>query len=326
MQKRVFRDFDAFAESVRGIDAVMMLQNPMQQRWVISDSNLLGMHLQLGRLASGNIVEGQSWTDGYVLYLPLTNSCEYSANGTVIDENAFMLLGPGSEFCVSTRFAHDWCALFVPVDALACGGNVVESSPRSGNILCRVTPPNPQIAYRFRSLVSQVMTTTGKNAHFESSPIASPVEAELLEIARLLVHKHPMNAPEKGGRPKVPRQEIIRRSKDLLAAREGESVLLEELATAADVSQRTLREAFQEYFGIGPTRYLQLVHLHRVYRALRAADPETTTVTDVLLQEGQCEFSRFAARYRRLFGELPSQTLSSCSTVRRSRRGVLEVA
>ena len=35
---------------------------------------------------------------------------------------------------------------------------------------------------------------------------------------------------------------------------------------------------------------------------------EEVSVADVLLQHGEWEFGRFAARYRRLFGELPSET------------------
>jgi hypothetical protein len=35
---------------------------------------------------------------------------------------------------------------------------------------------------------------------------------------------------------------------------------------------------------------------------------EEVSVADVLLQHGEWEFGRFAARYRRLLGELPSDT------------------
>jgi len=78
---------------------------------------------------------------------------------------------------------------------------------------------------------------------------------------------------------------------------------------AADVSERTLRTAFQEVYGVGPTRYLQIRNLHRIYRALRAADPEETSVAKVLLEHHEWELGRVAGRYRRLFGELPSETL-----------------
>ena len=114
---------------------------------------------------------------------------------------------------VSTRFEHDWCSIFVPLDALASDGNVVESSPGSEKLICRVTPPNEQIAYRVRSLVDQVITTAGDYSQFESSPAASAAKAELLELTRLIVRKQPVNGPAKDGRPRIPRNEIIRRCK-----------------------------------------------------------------------------------------------------------------
>lgn len=128
-------------------------------------------------------------------------------------------------------------------------------------------------------------------------------------MASLIVGQPQAGESKQKGRSKLSRQEIIARSKNLLEECDGKPVLVSELATAAQVSERTLRRAFNEYFGMGPFPYLQLRQLHQVHRALRLADSEALSVTDVLLQHGVWEFGRFASRYRRLFGELPSQTL-----------------
>ena len=52
-----------------------------------------------------------------------------------------------------------------------------------------------------------------------------------------------------------------------------------------------------------------LRELHEVRRALRSGSPADATVTEVLVRHGIWEFGRFAARYLRHFGELPSETL-----------------
>lgn len=309
METHSFRDFDAFAGSVRGVDCVMLLQNPTRRSWVISQVDLPEIRIQLGRLGSGNIVEGQSWSDGYLLYLPLTDDCEYSANGTVFDGNSVMILEPGCEFCISTKFEHDWCSIFVPSQKFARGGNLAEPSSGSEKMTCRVTRPNPQAVDQFLTLVRQTITASANCSQLESSPAASCAAAKLLKFAAAVVGERPAGKPGHEGRPKRPRQEIIRRSKDLLKEREGEPVLVEELAAAAQVCERTLRTAFNQYFGVGPVRYLQLRQLHQVYRALRAADPEAVSVGEVLVGHGVWEFSRFASRYGRLFGERPSETL-----------------
>ena len=71
------------------------------------------------------------------------------------------------------------------------------------------------------------------------------------------------------GRAKVPRQEIIRRSRALLETRDGKPVLVGELAATAEVSERTLRTAFNEYYGVGPVGYQQLRQIYQVHCALR---------------------------------------------------------
>ncbi|MFG0296727.1 MAG: helix-turn-helix domain-containing protein, partial [Maioricimonas sp. JB045] len=78
---------------------------------------------------------------------------------------------------------------------------------------------------------------------------------------------------------------------------------------ACGVTDRTMRTVFVDSVGLTPKQYLQYRTLNLVHRALRAADPEETSVSTVLLDHGEWDFGRFARRYRQAFGELPSQTL-----------------
>ena len=309
MPTHSFSDFDAFADSVRDVDCTMTLQNPTHHRWVINRADLPSTHVQLGRLGSGNIVEGQSWSNGYVLYLPLSDTCAYSANGTVLPTGSFMILEPGCEFCLSSSSNHDWCSLFIPTHELVIGGDLAEPSSGCEKTLCRVTRPNRQAAQQFGALVQQIVAAAAKCPQLESSRAATTAEAELMKIASSILGEQPAGELKHAGRPRLPRQDIIRRSKELLEERRDEPVRVGELAAAAEVSERTLETAFKEYFGTGPVRYLELRHLHQVHRALRAADPEAVSVSDVFVQHGEWQFGRFASRYRRLFGELPSETL-----------------
>ncbi len=309
METHAFRDFDAFADSVRDVDSVMMLQNPVHRRWVISQLDLPEIHLQLGRLGSGNLVEGQSWPHGYVLYLPFTEACQATANGATLRPGSLMILEPGCEFCLNTKFEHDWCSIFVPTHKFEQWGDRAQPASGSRGAVCRLTQPNQALAHRFGTIVQQIMAAGADCPAFESAPAATAAATELLRIAASVVGERRANEPKREGRPRLSRQEIIRRSKALLEARDGEPVLVAELAAAADVSERTLETAFNEYFGVGPARYLRLRRLHQVYRALRAADAEAVSVSEVLVRHGEWQFGRFASRYRRVFGERPSETL-----------------
>jgi AraC family ethanolamine operon transcriptional activator len=172
-----------------------------------------------------------------------------------------------------------------------------------------VTRPLRQAANQLQAIVGQIMATAADCPDFESAPVATCAAAEVLKIASSVVGRQQAVESHREGRPKVSRQEIIRISLELLEQRVGDPVSIGELAAAADVSERTLRTAFHEYFGVGPVHYLQLRQLHQVHRALRAADPEEVTVSKVLIEHGEWAFSRFASRYRQVFGELPSETL-----------------
>ncbi len=70
-----------------------------------------------------------------------------------------------------------------------------------------------------------------------------------------------------------------------------------------------MRNAFLERFGVSPKAYLQALRLNGVRRVLRRSDPLNSKVSNVANYWGFWHMGQFAADYRRLFGELPSDTL-----------------
>jgi transcriptional regulator GlxA family with amidase domain len=145
---------------------------------------------------------------------------------------------------------------------------------------------------------------------FESSPAATQAAEELIRVAAdVIAGTSGQRSHRGGGRPTIDRDVMVQRTMMYLEQNVARVVGVGDLAGAANVSERTLRNAFAEYFGVSPSRYLQLRQLHQARHALVAADPEETTVSSVLIEHGVWSFGRFAAKYRKLFAELPSQTL-----------------
>ena len=313
-----FTDFDAFAATVRDANFEMMIQRPKRPSWSLSQVDLPGVSIQVGREGSGNITEGQTRPDGYILFMPLTHAEEFSANGAALSAVSVAIVRPECDFCFAAKIEHDWCSIFVPTVELDGFRNPEEASSDSEETNCRVTRLDRQLANQYRASVVELMDISAKHPQFESSLASTVAAADLRELVTKMLGHKPAADVHRVGRPTVPRQVVIRRCHELLEARSEESIRVADLTDAAGVSVRTLQMAFTEYYGTGPARYLQLRTLHRVRRALRAADPEEATVTSVLLQHGEYEFGRFAGRYRRIFGEYPSQTL-------RSRRPVVQV-
>ena len=111
------------------------------------------------------------------------------------------------------------------------------------------------------------------------------------------------------GRPHLSRERVIARALELIRAHDGQPLFTSDLCRAAGVSERTLRNTFNEYFGVGPIRLLKMRQLREIRAALLAADPAHETVASIAGRFGVWDFSLFARNYKRLFGESPSQTL-----------------
>ncbi len=105
------------------------------------------------------------------------------------------------------------------------------------------------------------------------------------------------------------RATIIRRLEQTLEANSEEPLYMADLCAAVGVSYWTLRDCCREYLGMSPKRYLWLRRMHLTRRALRYADADKTTVTEIATNYGFWELGRFSVAYRSLFGESPSNVL-----------------
>lgn len=86
-------------------------------------------------------------------------------------------------------------------------------------------------------------------------------------------------------------------------------IYMEEVAATAQISDRSLRLAFDDLLGVSPTRYLSLLRLHEASRQLSTQGTQRLSVKSVAMNCGIWNLSRFAANYRRAFDEHPSDTL-----------------
>ena len=107
------------------------------------------------------------------------------------------------------------------------------------------------------------------------------------------------------------RYERLRQARDYIAEHVHEPVFLDELCGALALSERGVEKLFQDLMQVTPSVYLRHLRLHGVRHSLRGTIAGPGAVKETALDWGFCHLGRFAGQYRRLFGELPSDTLAN---------------
>lgn len=77
---------------------------------------------------------------------------------------------------------------------------------------------------------------------------------------------------------------------------------------ASESSRRTLESAFKSNVNMGPATYARVMRLNSARQKLLDGDRLNDSIGDIAAEEGFWEWSRFSRYYRKLFGELPSET------------------
>lgn len=114
----------------------------------------------------------------------------------------------------------------------------------------------------------------------------------------------------------------VRKTEEFIAGNLLNSVSLADLTEIADLPARTLLRLFKRHYGTSPIRYLRQKRYEAAHAELARADRSETTVTEVATKFGFSCVGRFAYEYRKMFHELPSETLKKRKPIRRSLKGL----
>jgi AraC-like DNA-binding protein len=201
----------------------------------------------------------------------------------------------------------DWGSMSLSRDDLNAACKAVAGHDYAESSLKHLVRPSPDLMSRLLKLheiVSQLAKTTPDILSLPE--VARALEQELiLVMIRCLTEGEPSEMTAGGRRHDM----IVVRFQEFLEAHPDQPLYLTEICAAIGVAERTLRVACEEHLGMAPIRFLSLRRMHLVHRALRQADPLTTTVTRVATDHGFWELGRFSVAYRTFFGESPSESL-----------------
>jgi AraC family ethanolamine operon transcriptional activator len=103
------------------------------------------------------------------------------------------------------------------------------------------------------------------------------------------------------------RARFFRRACEVIDARLGDDLTMQELCSLVGAGRRTLENIFIEALGVSPYQYVRMIRLNLIRKELLAEENRRVPIGDIAAKYGIWHLSRFAHDYKRVFGHLPSQ-------------------
>jgi AraC family transcriptional regulator, ethanolamine operon transcriptional activator len=270
-------------------------------------------NVQIFRERTNQVVHetGSAWDGSRTVGVPNAVDGEGLFGGAVFHVDSIITLGKGDGNDLDFRTPKSLDIVAVTADANA----LKEFGETVWHIDTEALVPNPgvlncgsEVPARLREFLMLLLASIKSSPKMLNYPqIRKGMEQEIynniiLAIADTSVAADAAVAPS--------RKAVVDKVREYVLAHKEEPVTVADLCAALNVSRRTLQYSFQVVLNVNPVAYLRAVRLNGTRRGLRArAGDPTVTVADIAARWGFWHMSHFAADYKLMFGELPSQTL-----------------
>jgi AraC family ethanolamine operon transcriptional activator len=304
-----FDEFDAFAEATRGwdLDFWQLDKGPFKAELT---QVLMPSAILIECAFSRKIEQRGAPPPGYRTFGFAANEVfELQWRGKTVGSRNLMLFPPGCElesisqpgfhvfaFSVSDRVLEKVASrrgfdsvtkLFPATDLISCPGETMGKIRNHAKMLRLLAADGPDLV--------------------NCRPFSERLEGDLVEC---IFDAIATNTGTTESRPIArSRTRAVKMALGVIADRADEPVSVAEVAQLTGVTDRTLRYAFEEAYGLSPKQYLQAYRLNKVHRHLRQARKGGRNVSDVANEWGFWHMGQFARDYRRMFGSLPGETL-----------------
>jgi len=301
-------DYEEFSEAIEGADGEMRLTARDEAPWLQDLLQIDDIVLQVMQEGGANTYVAETADDYVTGVFGLPAPVRVSISGTELAPDRLALIRPGEVVTSASIGVNRWCAISIPYERFIQSVDRFDASATeqlmSGPVGLQISPATSQSIVR---LIEGIMRMAKAGHGLESQKRAHDAKAEVLSTF-IGAAASSSAGRASGDRRRRSHARIIRLVHEFLEVA-GSNCSVADLAESADISERTLRIVFADKFGVSPKRLLILRQLHAVRRDLQRAFLGET-VTQIALRHGIWELGRFAHRYKYLFGEFPSETLT----------------
>jgi AraC family ethanolamine operon transcriptional activator len=257
---------------------------------------------------------GRSWPGSRTFCVPVSMRGPTYFRGTEWPADTCATMGGDIEFDLRTGAGLDVVAVCFRAERLAEAAREHDLDPAglerwlSGSFTARL--PAGSVDELRRMLLDIAMLVETGSALLNSKAVRWSMEEALYEaFLRLMAEASDLRGPQASY---LPHRQLVKRAIEFVAEHPDDLVTVSDLCRLLRVSRRTLQQYFEDVLHVSPLQYLRAFRLNKVRHAIRNAGG-ALRVQDAAAQWGFWHLSQFAGDYRRLFGELPSQT---CAKVR----------
>jgi AraC-like DNA-binding protein len=229
------------------------------------------------------------------------------SNGAALRSGDVVMHSRGERMHQRSAGECQWGLISLSPEQLAGCGKALTGRPIASPCASRILRPSRPEVLRFQRLFARACRLAETRPRLIERPeVARALEQETFHA---IINCLTVNDVSDNPRARRRHAAVMVRFEEIIGKRIDGKLDIPALCAEIGVPERTLRMCCTEFLGVSPTRYLLLRRLNRVRRALRRADPATTSVTEIARHHQFRQLGRFAEIYRMTFGELPSTTL-----------------
>lgn len=240
--------------------------------------------------------------------IPDADCSEMRWFGRAVDRNSLLAFPANGELAAASRPGFAVTTVSVPQALLdrylAVGGEMGPAIELGADeTVMRVLPGSLD---GLRGLSKRLSAAVANIGDGDCGQVIADIEDETLSaLTRVLGNGTPTRESETRARAR----RRLGRLLDYVDGHADTPLRVADLCAVAQVSERTLQGLFKRELGMTPKTYLCGQRLYGAHRALSISQPTACRVTDVANAWGFWHMGQFARDYRKLFGELPSDTL-----------------
>jgi len=317
----IFNDASDYQASIRGAKFNIAFNSQRAFEARLTSVELRHLRLLHGQENLPRVAHISLPLDSVFIALPIINDPPLIYGGVEVLSGDIVLHSLGGHMHQRTRGPSQWSFIALAPEHFAAWGRILTGFDLVPPSVTRILRPSRLDAAHLSRLHADACRLVETNPEMIAhQQVARAIEQDLLPVLFKCLMSNDAHKYSASNRHHA---DIIARFEDIIAIHPERHLQISELCEAVGVPERTLRTCCTEFLGMGPNRYLRLRRLNMVHAELRRNVSPTASVEEVARRYGFSELGRFAALYRKVFGEMPSTTLRRARTAPARKRSLV---